>query len=77
MIADRKTALAWLEQWRSAAPALAELRRRELAAMSEAEALRAADALLEIAARLPIAASRIERSGLVELQDLLHRRPRR
>jgi hypothetical protein len=65
----------WMRQWRRAAIALAEVRRRELAQMSDATALAVAERVLaprEVPASSRPAAS----SGLVEQQRLfqLHRR---
>ena len=65
---------AWMEQWRSAGRALAEVRRAELSRMSDAEALKAAENLLSLAASIPLSADRRRWSGLVEQQALLHRR---
>lgn len=64
----------WIEQWRSAGPALAEVRRRELAGLSNEAALAATHALLDLAARLPLDPRRLATSGLVTQQELLHRR---
>jgi hypothetical protein len=65
---------AWVEQWRTAAGALAELRREQLGGMSEAAALEAAERLLALTDSLPLSAGRRRWSGLVEQQALLHRR---
>lgn len=65
---------AWMEQWRDAARALAELRRAQLGAMSDAAAVEAAEQLLALADSLPLSADRRRWSGLVEQQALLHRR---
>jgi hypothetical protein len=63
----------WMQQWRRAAVALAEVRRRALAQMSEADALVAANRVL--AAGGPSTIRRPPtRSGLVEQQRLFHRR---
>jgi len=53
-----------MKQWREAAPALEEQRRRELRALTAESALASPAAL---------AASRRHTSGLVEQQRLLHR----
>ena len=64
-------ARAWIEQWRAAADALPRRRARELAALSEADALAAASDLLSLAT--PPA----ERgSGLVEQQRIFASAPR-
>lgn len=65
---------AWMEQWRAAARALAEVRRAQLGAMSDAAAIEAAEHLLALADSLPLSADRRRWSGLVEQQALLHRR---
>jgi len=67
---------AWMRQWRDAASALAEQRRRELATMTDEQALTASEALLALAADVPIPSKRISYSGLVEMQAALHRRSR-
>lgn len=69
-----RTTSAWLAQWREAGAALAEQRARELAAMTEEEALAAADAVLGLAALAPLAPERRLTSGLIDQQELLHRR---
>jgi hypothetical protein len=63
----------WMAQWRAAGPALAKVREVELARLSDAEALAAADMLLAIAVETPLPAERVTWSGLVELQRLLRR----
>ena len=65
---------AWIEQWRRAAIALEDQRRRELRAMSDAEALAASDALLSLAVVVAIRQDRLTDSGLVRQQAMLHRR---
>lgn len=67
----------WLAQWRAAGPALAEVRRRELRALTDEEALRAADALLSLAESMPLASERQTTSGLVAQQALFHGRRER
>jgi len=64
----------WVAQWQRAAVALAEVRARELASLSDTQALAAADTLLAIGARAPLQVHRRTWSGLVEFQRLLHRR---
>ena len=63
-----------MKQWRRAAGALAAQRRRELRALTDAEALAAADALLSLATVLPLDPRRLSDSGLVRQQALFHRR---
>jgi hypothetical protein len=74
MAADALMEREWIAQWRQAAGALAEVRARELAALSDAEALAAADTLLAIGARAPLPVHRRTWSGLVEFQRLLRNR---
>ncbi len=63
----------WAAQWRAAGPALARVRRDELARLSDADALAASDALLAIGAGMPLSGDRRVWSGLVECQRLLRR----
>lgn len=65
----------WIEQWRSAGPALAEQRRIELQEMSDQAALAASENLLSLVTSFPLDDSRRRWSGLVEQQALFHRRP--
>jgi len=65
----------WVEQWKRAAVALAEQRRRELSELTEEQALAASEALLSIAPLARLHPSRRTTSGLVEQQALFHRRP--
>lgn len=67
-------ARAWLAQWQAAGPALAAQRRRELRAMSDAEALAAAEAVLALAAPLEPGTRRLTTSGLIQFQQWLRRR---
>jgi len=65
----------WMQQWRRAAVALAEVRRRTLATMDAAEALRAAEQILGAGA--PTSGQQPARSsGLVEQQRLFHHKRR-
>src|SRR5439155_13456703 len=75
-VVDRASQQACVAQWRRAAVALAEQRRRELRALSDEDALAASDALLAFAALLPLDAGRLVDSGLVRQQALFHRRHR-
>lgn len=62
---------AWMRQWHHAAIALAEVRRRELAQMSDADALAAAERVLDL---WPIPRTQPAGvSGLVEQQRLFQR----
>jgi hypothetical protein len=71
---DTAAQRAWMEQWRNAAAALAEQRRRELRALSDRDALAASEALLGLALLTPIKPARLIDSGLVHQQRLFHRR---
>ncbi len=62
----------WLRQWKSAGPALAEVRKRELRELTDEEALRASEAVLSIPAP-PVSPERWTTSGLVEQQAWFHR----
>jgi hypothetical protein len=62
----------WIEQWLAASEALRVQRARELAALSDAEALAAADALLTIGTAVELPPDPRTSSGLVEQQALLH-----
>jgi hypothetical protein len=65
----------WIEQWNAAREALRVQRARELAALSDADALAAAEALLTVAASVDLPPDR-RTSGLVEQQALFHRKTR-
>lgn len=66
----------WLAQWRRAGAALEEVRADDLARLSDADALAAADTLLALSANTPLPPERITSSGLVELQRRLCGRTR-
>jgi len=66
---------AYVRNWVETARELEAFRWRELAALTDDEALRAADALLAAAVLVPLPPRRVVWSGLVDLQDLLHHRP--
>jgi len=72
-VVDRESQQAWMTQWRRAAVALEEQRKRELRALSDREALAASDALLALAVVLPLPPRRLTDSGLVRQQALFHR----
>ena len=63
----------WLEQWTSAGPALAELRRRHLRGLTESQALAASEAVLSLTTLSPVNPRRRAHSGLVTQQALFHR----
>lgn len=63
----------WMRQWREARVALARQRALELRSMTEAEAMAATLALLDIASATPLRPERETWSGLVRQQELLAR----
>lgn len=63
----------WVLQWREAAHALRAVRARELQELSDQRAIQTAQALLELASRVPVEARRYRHSGLVEQQHLFSR----
>ncbi len=66
------TALRWLEQWTSAGPALAEVRKQSLRTLTESQALAASEAVLSLATLGPVSPRRRTHSGLVTQQALFH-----
>ena len=73
---DAAAQRAWMEQWRNAAMALEEQRKRELRRLSDQDALAASEAVLSLALLTPIPSARLADSGLVRQQRLFHRRSR-
>ena len=71
---DRASQQAWMMQWRRAAVALEEQRKRELQTLTDQDALAASDALLSLALAVPLDPRRRTSSGLVRQQALFHRR---
>jgi hypothetical protein len=69
---DRRVETLCVQRWRTAGPALAAVRAEELRAMTDADALAAADSLLALA-EPPRNAARWRTSGLVEQQRLFQR----
>jgi len=69
----REMERAYVKQWAETGRLLEEIRWRELAALDPETALRASDALIEAALRVPLPSKRREWSGLVEQQAVLHR----
>lgn len=65
---------AWMAQWRRAAVALEQVQRRELARMTDAEALAAAERVLTPGGDPYRDPQRLHTSGLVEQQRIFHRR---
>jgi hypothetical protein len=61
----------WLQQWKSAEVALANMHRNELRSLTDEEALSASDALLSLAGE--ISHDRWASSGLIEQQHLFMR----
>lgn len=64
----------WIAQWQAARGALRAQRAAELAAMSDEQALAAADTLLTIASVAGVAPASPTSSGLVQQQALFHRK---
>jgi hypothetical protein len=73
---DHAAQRRWLEQWRGAAVALQEQRRRELRLLTDERALAASDALLSLASAQALSPHRRDNSGLVEQQRRFHLRGR-
>ena len=72
----RELERAYVKQWAETGRLLEEIRWHELAALDSEAALRASDALIEAALRVPLPPRRREWSGLVEQQAILHHRTR-
>ena len=70
----REVERAYVKQWAETGRLLEETRWRELAALDPETALRASDALIEAALRVPLPPHRRAWSGLIEQQAVLHRR---
>jgi hypothetical protein len=64
----------WMIQWKRAARALADQKKRELSEMTAEKALLASEALLALAPLSTFPPSRVTTSGLVQQQALFHRR---
>ncbi|MFN8525984.1 MAG: hypothetical protein U0821_23020 [Chloroflexota bacterium] len=71
---DQANARRWIAQWRSASDELAEQKRRELAAMTDEEAMAISEMLLAMADPATLPPERWTYSGLVEQQRIFHRR---
>jgi hypothetical protein len=67
----------WVLQWKLAARALADQKKRELSEMTAEKALLASEALLALAPLSTFPPSRVTTSGLVQQQALFHRRRNR
>jgi hypothetical protein len=63
-----------MQQWRVAAAELPKIKRQELRAMTNEQALRATNRLLSLVGRLRPTPRRRAYSGLVQQQALFHRR---
>jgi len=63
-----------MAQWQRASRALAEVRAEELAHLSAADALAAAETLLGLSANASLSAARLTWSGLIDFQRSIHRR---
>ena len=68
---------AYVKQWTETGRWLEDIRWQELRRLTDARALEASSRLIAAALRVPLPLARRERSGLIELQDLLHRSARR
>jgi len=64
----------WIAQWQAARAALRAQRATELAALSDEQALAAADALLTVASSAGLPPAARASSGLVQQQALFHRK---
>lgn len=64
----------YVRNWAETGRLLERIRWDELRTLDPQRALRATDALLDAAIRVPLPAARRTWSGLAELQRLLHRR---
>ena len=64
----------YVRRWATTGRILEDIRWRELRDLDDARAREASAALIEAALRVPLPASRRERSGLIDQQHLLHRR---
>jgi len=64
----------WIAQWQAARAALRAQRATELAALSDDQALEAADALLTVASSVGLPPAARASSGLVQQQALFHRK---
>jgi hypothetical protein len=69
----RQDQRAYVRRWIETGQILEQLRWRELSALDAATAVAASDHLIEAALRVPLPAARRQWSGLVDLQNLLHR----
>ena len=67
-------ARAYVKRWAETGRLLEEQRWHELGSLGDAEAVAASDALIAAALQVPLPEARRIWSGLVEQQDLFHRR---
>lgn len=73
----REAQRAYVRQWAETGRQLEAIRWRELRALDETQALAASDALIALALQVPLPEDRYRSSGMVQLQELLHRQPTR
>ena len=64
---------AWQRQWAAAGPALDSVRRSELRALTDAQALAAIERIFAVESPTPLSKEREQTSGLVEQQRLFSR----
>jgi len=74
MALTREQERAYIKGWAETGRLLEEIKWRELAELDDARAFEATRDLLNMGRLTPMPESRRVWSGLVELQDLLHRR---
>jgi hypothetical protein len=72
VLTDMRRQREWLAQWRRAGAALEHVRADELAHLGAADALAASETLLALGASLPLPASRVTWSGLIDFQRQVH-----
>jgi hypothetical protein len=72
----REQQMVYVKNWGETGRWLEEIRWRELASLGDTAALRATKDLLELGLLTPLPPHRQTWSGLIDLQDLLHRRKR-
>jgi hypothetical protein len=65
---------AYVKRWAETGRLLEEIRWRELSALDDAGALRAASDLINAALHVPLPQHRRQWSGLIDQQDLFHPR---
>lgn len=73
-ITDPEVERAYVKRWVDTGRVLEAIRWQELRSLDDQAALDAARSLIDAALRVPLPAGRERWSGLVDQQDLLHRR---